>query len=66
MLKENTETLAYSVTKLDVREDGLNTVLCSVLAERKSGDYMVVEHTHVKKSKYNHFLSSLLQGLGIG
>lgn len=49
VLRENIETLAYSITKLDFRENGLSTVLYSVLAKMKSGDYMFIKHIHVEK-----------------
>lgn len=51
MLRDNTETLACSVTKLYFRENGLSTVLCSVLATVKSGDFMFIKQIHMGKKK---------------
>lgn len=49
MLRENIETLAYSIAKLGFRDNGLSTVLCSVLAKMKSGDDTFIKRIHVGK-----------------
>lgn len=51
MLRDDTETLARSVTNLYFRENGLSTVRCSGLAKMKSGDFMFIKQIHMGKKK---------------
>lgn len=56
---ENMERLACSITNVDFGENGLSTVLSSVLAKMKSGDYMFIKHTHVE-NPHSHFVQNCL------
>lgn len=54
------EILAYSITKLDFRENALSSVPCSVLAKMKSEEYVHLNNIQGWEGTHNHFVSNRL------